>query len=84
MPKIALVGYGRFGRALGALLEAADLGYRAMDPGAALPEAIRAHSVPELLAGAELVVVAVPVPQVREVLLALKPHLRPEHLVLDV
>ncbi|RKG96653.1 prephenate dehydrogenase/arogenate dehydrogenase family protein, partial [Corallococcus sp. CA047B] len=84
MPKIALVGYGRFGRALGALLEAADLGYRAMDPGAALPEAIRAHSVPELLEGAELVVVAVPVPQVREVLLALKPHLRPEHLVLDV
>ena len=84
MPRIALLGYGRFGRALGALLEAADLGYRAMDPGASLPEGLRAESVPELLEGAELVVVAVPVPQVREVLLALRPHLRPEHLVLDV
>ncbi|MCY1035944.1 prephenate dehydrogenase/arogenate dehydrogenase family protein [Corallococcus sp. BB11-1] len=84
MPKIALVGYGRFGRALGALLEAAALDYQALDPGAVLPDALRARSVPELLAGAELVVVAVPVPQMREVLLALKPHLRPEHLVLDV
>ncbi|TSC32846.1 prephenate dehydrogenase/arogenate dehydrogenase family protein [Corallococcus sp. Z5C101001] len=84
MPQVALVGYGRFGRALGTLLEAAELGYRAMDPVAEPPEPLRARSVPELLEGAELVVVAVPVPRMREVLLTLRPHLTPRHLVLDV
>ncbi|MBN8226579.1 prephenate dehydrogenase/arogenate dehydrogenase family protein [Corallococcus macrosporus] len=84
MPHVALVGYGRFGRALGTLLEAVGVEHRALDPVADIPQPLRAHSLPELLAGAELVVVAVPVPQMQDVLRALKPHLRPEHLVLDV
>ncbi|NOK39486.1 prephenate dehydrogenase/arogenate dehydrogenase family protein [Corallococcus exercitus] len=84
MPHVALVGYGRFGRALGTLLEAVGVEHRALDPVADIPEPLRARSVPELLEGAELVVVAVPVPQMGDVLRALKPHLRPEHLVLDV
>ncbi|WP_375760926.1 prephenate dehydrogenase/arogenate dehydrogenase family protein [Corallococcus exercitus] len=84
MPHVALVGYGRFGRALGTLLEAVGVEHRALDPVADIPEPLRARSVPELLEGAERVVVAVPVPQMRDVLRALKPHLRPEHLVLDV
>ncbi|GMT96787.1 hypothetical protein KH5H1_09060 [Corallococcus caeni] len=84
MPHVALVGYGRFGRALGTLLEAVGVEHRALDPVADIPEPLRARSVHELLEGAELVVVAVPVPQMRDVLSALKPHLRPEHLVLDV
>jgi prephenate dehydrogenase len=81
---VALVGYGRFGRALGSLLEAAGIGYRAMDPVADIPEAHRAGSLPELLSGAELIVVAVPVPRMRELLEAMRPHLRPEQLVMDV
>jgi prephenate dehydrogenase len=84
MSRLALVGYGRFGRALGALLEAAGIAYRAVDPAAAIPESLRAGSLPELLADAEWVVVAVPVPQMRDVLLSMRPYLRPEHLVLDV
>ncbi|NOK08954.1 prephenate dehydrogenase/arogenate dehydrogenase family protein [Corallococcus exercitus] len=84
MPHVALVGYGRFGRALGTLLEAVGVEHRALDPVADIPEPLRARSMHELLEGAELVVVAVPVPQMRDVLSALKPHLRPEHLVLDV
>ncbi|NNC02036.1 prephenate dehydrogenase/arogenate dehydrogenase family protein [Corallococcus exiguus] len=84
MPHVALVGYGRFGRALGTLLEAVGVEHRALDPVADIPEPLRAHSVPELLEGSELVVVAVPVPQMRDVLRSLRPHLRPEHLVLDV
>ncbi|HEX8825223.1 MAG TPA: prephenate dehydrogenase/arogenate dehydrogenase family protein [Archangium sp.] len=84
MTQVAIVGYGRFGRALGALLEAAGIGYRAMDPAADIPEPLRAGSLQELVAGAEYVVVAVPVPRMRAVLESLRPHLRAEHLVLDV
>jgi prephenate dehydrogenase len=81
---VAIVGYGRFGRALGALLDAAGMGYRALDPAADIPEAHRAGSVQELLTGAELVVVAIPVPRMRALLEELSPSLRPEQLVLDV
>ena len=84
MTQVAIIGYGRFGRALGELLEAAGIGYRAMDPTADIPEPLRAGSIPELLAGAGYVVVAVPVPKMRAVLETLRPHLRAEHLVLDV
>jgi prephenate dehydrogenase len=84
MSQVAIVGYGRFGRALGSLLEAAGLGYRALDPVADIPEAHRAGSFQELLTGAELVVVAVPVPRMHAVLENLRPFLRPEQLVLDV
>jgi prephenate dehydrogenase len=81
---VAIVGYGRFGRALGSLLDAAGIGYRAVDPTADIPEPHRAGSLQGLLSGAEQVVVAVPVPRMREVLEELSPHLRPEQLVLDV
>ena len=81
---VAIVGYGRFGRALGSLLDAAGLAYRAWDTAADIPEPHRASSLQGLLTGAEQVVVAVPVPKMREVLQALSPHLKPEQLVLDV
>lgn len=84
MTQVALVGYGRFGRALGSLLVESGMSYRALDPYLEVPEPYRATSLPELVAGAELVVVAVPVPQLRPVLEALRPHLRPTQLVLDV
>ncbi|PTL81611.1 prephenate dehydrogenase/arogenate dehydrogenase family protein [Vitiosangium sp. GDMCC 1.1324] len=81
---VALVGYGRFGRALGSLLEEAGIGYRALDPMANIPEPHRAGSMRELLTGAELIVVAVPVPRMKELLETMLPHLKPEQLVLDV
>lgn len=86
MGTVALCGYGRFGRALGSLLEEAGRPYRALDPSpaAAVPEPQRAASLPELVEGAEIVVLAMPVPAMRAALFALRPHLRPEQLVLDV
>ncbi|HEX8438116.1 prephenate dehydrogenase/arogenate dehydrogenase family protein [Archangium sp.] len=84
MTHVAIMGYGRFGRALGELLTAAGIGYKALDPVADIPGPLRAGSIPELLAAAELVVVAVPVPRMHAVLELLSPHLTPEHLVLDV
>ena len=82
--RIALVGYGSFGRALGSVMTHAGMDYRAMDPTADVPEPHRGSSLPELLADAELVVLSVPVPALRSVLENLRPHLRSSQLVLDV
>jgi prephenate dehydrogenase len=82
--RVGLVGYGGFGRALGSLLDAAGLDWRALDPWADVPEAHRAASLPELVSHAEVVVLAVPVPSLRSALEDLRPHVRPSQLVLDV
>lgn len=84
MTQVAIIGFGRFGRALGSLLDEAELEYLALDPASDVPAPHRASSYPELLSRAELVVVATPVPTMRSVLAALRPHLRPSQLVLDV
>jgi len=81
---VALVGFGRFGRALGSLLTEAHVSYRALDPQADVPQAVRAGGVAELVGGADVVVVAVPVPRTREALESLRPHLTARHTVLDV
>ena len=81
---VALLGFGRFGRALGSLLAEAQIPYRALDSRVDVPEAVRAGGLPELVAGASFVVVAVPVPRTREALEELRPHLTPDQTVLDV
>jgi len=81
---VAIVGYGRFGRALGGLLEEAGIPYLAWDPGVDIPEPHRARSAREAVTGASHVVVAVPVAVMRPVLEGLSPHLRPEQFVMDV
>lgn len=82
--QVAILGYGRFGRALGGLLSEAGVAHRAYDPIADVPEEFRADSLHELTAGATFVVVSVPVPRIRSVLLDLRPHLRAGQIVLDV
>ncbi len=81
---VAILGHGRFGRALGGLLRDADIPHRALDPAHPPPEEVRADSIAELVADSELVVVAVPVTAVAAALEALRPALTPSHLVLDV
>lgn len=81
---VALLGYGRFGRALGQLLFEAGISHRAFDPAAQVPPERRAGSLHELTAGASFVVVAVPVPRMRAALLDLRPHLDRRQIVLDV
>jgi prephenate dehydrogenase len=81
---VALLGYGRFGRALGQLLAEAGVPHRAYDEHAEIPAEYRAGSLAELTRGATFVIVAVPVPRMREALLALRPHLDPSQIVFDV
>lgn len=81
---IALLGHGRFGRALADLAEDAGLSVGAWDVSADIPEQRRRGALAELLTSADIVVLAVPVPAMRAVLEAARPHLHPEQLVLDV
>src|ERR1700722_10299909 len=81
---VAILGYGRFGRALGQLVADAGLSVRAFDPTADVAPELRAASSRELVDGAALVVLAVPVPRLRAAIADLRPHLGPSHVVLDV
>jgi prephenate dehydrogenase len=88
MREIAILGYGRFGRALGQLFAEAGIPHRAYDPllaaGSGVPSEFRADSLPDLVSGARFVVVAVPVPRIRAALVDLRPHLGTDQIVFDV
>lgn len=82
--KVAILGYGRFGRALGHLAQEAGLEVAAYDPTAEVPDALAAASPARLASEAFNVVVAVPTAETESALLSLEPHLTPRHVVLDV
>jgi prephenate dehydrogenase len=81
---VAILGYGRFGRALGGLLSEAGIPHRAHDPLSDVSPEYRAGSLHDLVKAAAFVVVAVPVTRMRAALSDLRPHLGPEQVVLDV
>jgi prephenate dehydrogenase len=81
---VGILGYGRFGRALGELLAEGGVTHRAWDPHADIPAEHRAGSMRELASDATAVVVAVPVPRIRAALVELRPHVNPSQVVLDV
>lgn len=86
--RIGILGYGRFGRALGALLREAGHSYRAWDAVAGsspeLPAESAAVSARHLAEDSDTLVLAVPVPALAGALRGLRPHLRADHLVFDV
>ena len=82
--QVGIVGYGRFGRALGGLLEECGYDYRALDPSAAIPADKRAVDLEDLIAGSRFLALAVPVPMLRRVLEAVGPVLREDQVVFDV
>jgi prephenate dehydrogenase len=81
---VAILGYGRFGRALGQLFAEGGIRHRAHDPNVEIPDEHRAASLRELAQGAAFVVVAVPVAHIPGALRELLPHLRPGQIVFDV
>lgn len=83
-PVVGIIGYGRFGKSLGQLVQRAGGTVRAFDPYQPPPADVRAQSLSELVEGASHVVLAVPFGQLDESLDALLPHLgRTEALVMD-
>jgi prephenate dehydrogenase len=82
--RIGILGHGRFGRAIAGLIAEAGLEHRAFDPDRPPPDGIRVESVEAAVDRADIVLVAVPVPQIASSLEALAPHASPSSLVLDV
>jgi prephenate dehydrogenase len=81
---LAILGYGRFGRALADLALDAGLAVRAWDPVAEVPGPLRVASLDELCRGTDVVVPATPVRALRAALCELRSRLSPEQLVIDV
>jgi prephenate dehydrogenase len=81
---VAILGYGRFGRALGDLLVDAGMSFAALDPVAEVPAPHRADTLRSLVEGARFVVVSVPVPRIPAALRDMLPLLSPSQIVLDV
>lgn len=81
---LAILGLGHFGRALADLTSAANLPWLALDPHAPVPAPHRAADLTDLTARARNIVLCIPVPETEAALRALRPHLTPDHLVLDV
>ncbi|MFP2957093.1 prephenate dehydrogenase/arogenate dehydrogenase family protein [Myxococcus sp. 1LA] len=83
--RIALLGYGRFGRALSGLFLDAGVRHRVFEPRQdGVPAELRAKTLAEAVDGAGLVVLSMPVSAMRVVLEELRPHLSPAQAVLDV
>jgi prephenate dehydrogenase len=81
---IAILGFGRFGQALSDLLVKAGHDVRAYDPKATVPPGLAAASPAAAIDGAQWVVLAMPVPQMRDALVALRPLLQAGQTVIDV
>lgn len=81
---IAVLGYGHFGSAFVELLGQTGLSARVFDPHADVPTTVRAASAADAVAGAEWVVLAVPVERLESVIQDLQPRLRPRQTVMDV
>ncbi len=82
--RVGLVGHGRFGAALAELLEESGRRVLAFDPAVDVPACRRVASLADLAAGAATILLAVPIPAMRDVLTALEPLLTPSHLVADL
>lgn len=82
--RTAILGFGRFGRALSDLLLDAGQRVRAFDPSVDIPVSMRAESLADLVQGARHVVLAVPVEAIAGAARSLRPHLGDSQLVLDV
>lgn len=80
----AILGYGRFGAAFGELLLKAGHRVRVFDPHADIPAPLAASSLPAAVDTAQWIVLAMPVPNMREALRILRPLLHSGQIVIDV
>ncbi len=81
---LGILGFGRFGRALGDLAQSVGIQWVAADLLADIPASRRAAGPKELAARAGVLFLCVPVPAFENVLADLRPFLTADHLVLDV
>ena len=81
---VGIMGFGRFGRALGELMAESGIRVRAFDPHAPVPAPYAAGSPGELVRASNIVVLAVPVPALEAVIDGVSALLTGGQIVLDV
>ncbi|MEO8878229.1 MAG: prephenate dehydrogenase/arogenate dehydrogenase family protein [Polyangiaceae bacterium] len=81
---LAILGFGRFGRALGELARASHVDVSAFDPTATIPPELFAPTAEQAILSADIVIFAMPVAALESALALAAPLLRPDQLVLDV
>ena len=81
---VGVVGWGRFGCALGGLVQRTGARVSAYEPHGVLEGAVRAESLEHLATEARWILLAVPISQLQTALQGLRPFLREHHIVLDV
>ncbi|MBW8367577.1 MAG: prephenate dehydrogenase/arogenate dehydrogenase family protein [Arenimonas sp.] len=84
LPKIGLLGHGRFGAAFAALLGEHGYAWSAWDANAAVPAGHAAPDLDALVSASDLIVVCVPLDAFESVLRDLRPRLQAHHQVIDV
>lgn len=84
MTAVALIGYGRFGRAFAELVTEAGFGLKAIDPHVPIEDDLRTDDVPRTLREADVVVLASPVAAMPAALAEYAPLVTERSLVLDV
>ena len=83
-PIVAIVGYGRFGRALANLFLDHGITVRAYDSHVSIPGALAIPSLAQVAREATFVLLAVPITEIRAVLEQLRPLLSTSQIVFDV
>jgi len=81
---VAMIGYGRFGRALTRLFMDAGFIVQAYDSKASIPVTLAASSLESLVRSAHFIVLAVPISEIRWVIKEIEPFLDNSQIVLDV
>lgn len=81
---VGILGHGRFGQALAALLQGRGIRWFAHDPVAVVPPPHAVASPEALAAQADVLVIAVPVSRLEGALQGLRPYLDSRHVVIDV
>jgi prephenate dehydrogenase len=84
LPRIGLLGHGRFGAALASLLERHGHAWLAWDAALPVPDGHRAPDLDALVAGSDLLVMCVPLDAFEAALRDLRPRLQARHQVIDV
>ncbi len=82
--RIGILGYGRFGRALGSLLLEAGHSYQAWDPITEIEAEHQSSGFRELVETKDTLILAVPIRSLDGLLRDLRPLLRADQLVFDV
>ena len=83
-PTVGLIGFGHFGEALAGRLREADVVVQAWDADRVPPDELAVPNAEAAVAGAEYVVLAVPVAALEGALTDLRPSLTGDQLVMDV